>query len=81
MILIKSIHLYLLLLYNYLVLQKYIHYDIKKIKRVPLNIQNLLISLALAHCIMGDGFRQNKGIHLSVYAFTPEEVELLISVL
>jgi hypothetical protein len=30
---------------------------------------------------MGDGSRQNKGIHLSVYAFTPEDVELLINVL
>jgi len=30
---------------------------------------------------MGEGSRQNKGIHLNVYAFTSEYVELLINVL
>lgn len=30
---------------------------------------------------MGDGSHQNNGIHLNVYAFTPEYVELLINVL
>jgi len=30
---------------------------------------------------MGDGSRQNKGLHLSVYAFTIEDVKLLINVL
>lgn len=30
---------------------------------------------------MGDGSRQNLGLHLSVYAFSPSEVELLINTL
>lgn len=30
---------------------------------------------------MGDGSRQNRGLHLSVYAFTWDEVKLLMSVL
>jgi len=30
---------------------------------------------------MGDGSKQNEGIHLSVYAFTPSDVELLITAL
>jgi type VI protein secretion system component VasA len=30
---------------------------------------------------MGDGSLHNKGLHLSVYAFTTEEVNLLIKVL
>lgn len=54
---------------------------LNKIKRVPLNIKDLLTPLALALWIMGDGSRQNKGMHLSVYAFTSEDVELLINVL
>jgi hypothetical protein len=28
---------------------------------------------------MGDGNKQNESIHLSVYAFTPSDVELLIT--
>ena len=30
---------------------------------------------------MGNGSRQNIGLHLNVYAFTPEDVKLLIRVL
>jgi len=30
---------------------------------------------------MGDGSRQNSGLHLNVYAFSPTEVKLLIDVL
>ena len=30
---------------------------------------------------MGDGSRKNKGMHLSIYAFTSKDVELLINVL
>jgi hypothetical protein len=30
---------------------------------------------------MGDGSRHNLGLHLSVYAFTLDEVQLLINVL
>lgn len=51
------------------------------IKIVPLNIKEMLTPLALAHWIMGDGSKQNEGIHLSVYAFTPSDVELLITAL
>ena len=48
------------------------------IKKVPLNIQNMLTPIALAHWIWGDGSKQNEGIHLSVYAFSTFDVELLI---
>jgi len=51
------------------------------LKKVPMNIKELLTPLVLAHWIMGDGSRQNKGLHLSVYAFTIEDVKLLINVL
>ena len=54
---------------------------LNKKKIVPINIQELLTSEGLAHWIMGDGSRQNKGLHLSMYAFTWDEVKLLISVL
>lgn len=50
-------------------------------KIVPLNIHKLLIPVGLAHWILGDGSRQNLGLHLSVYAFTWDEVKLLINVL
>lgn len=42
---------------------------------------DLLTPIGLAHWIMGDGSRHNKGIHLSVYAFTSDEVKLLMKVL
>lgn len=51
------------------------------IKIVPLNIKEMLTPLALAHWIMGDGSKQNEGIHLSVYAFSISDVELLITAL
>jgi hypothetical protein len=41
----------------------------------------LLTPINLAHWIRGDGSLQNKSLHLSVYAFTIEEVNLLIKVL
>jgi len=50
-------------------------------KRVPLNIKELLTPVGLAHWIMGDGSKQNKGLHLSVYAFTPKDIKLLLDVL
>ena len=50
-------------------------------KIVPLNIKELLTPIGLAHWIMGDGSRHNLGLHLSVYAFSNEEVEILIDVL
>lgn len=51
------------------------------IKIIPENISELLTPIALAHWIMGDGSRQNDGLHLSVYAFTNSDVNLLIKVL
>lgn len=50
-------------------------------KRVPENIMDILTPVGLAHWIMGEGSRHNLGLHLSVYAFTSEEVQLLINVL
>ena len=50
-------------------------------KRVPDNIMDILTPVGLAHWIMGDGSRHNLGLHLSVYAFTSDEVQLLINVL
>jgi len=41
----------------------------------------LLIPTGLAYWIMGDGSMHNKGLHLSVYAFSSEELNLLIKVL
>lgn len=53
----------------------------KNIKIVPITIYDLLTSAGLAFWIMGDGSRQNEGIHLSVYAYSEIECELLLSVL
>jgi LAGLIDADG DNA endonuclease family len=50
-------------------------------KRVPANIIDILTPVGLAHWIMGDGSKQNLGLHLSVYAFTKEDVNLLIEAL
>lgn len=49
--------------------------DNKKI--VPLNINQLLTPIGLAYWIMDDGSLQNKGLHLSVYNFSYDEVVLL----
>lgn len=54
---------------------------VKGIKIVPTNIQELLTPIALAHWIMGDGSKQNEGLHLSVYAFSPSDVDLLVKAL
>ena len=50
-------------------------------KRIPNNIMDILTPIGLANWIMGDGSRHNLGLHLSVYAFTSDEVQLLIHVL
>lgn len=50
-----------------------------KHKIVPLNIKELLTPIALAYWIMDDGSLQNKGLHLSVYGYTYNEVLLLKS--
>jgi len=53
--------------------------DKKKI--VPKNIMELLTPIGLAHWIMGDGSKHNLGLHLSVYAFSKKDVNLLINTL
>ena len=50
-------------------------------KVIPLNIKEMLTPLSLAHFIMGDGSKQNDGIHLSVYSFSKSDVDLLIKAL
>ena len=50
-------------------------------KVVPSNIDELLTDIGLAHWIMDDGSKQGKGLHLNVYAFSPECVNRLINVL
>jgi hypothetical protein len=54
---------------------------VKGKKRIPNNIMDILTPIGLAHWIMGNGSRHNLGLHLSVYAFTWDEVQLLINVL
>lgn len=54
---------------------------ISYIKIVPTNIQDLLSPEGLAYWIMGDGSRQNDGMHLSIYAFTNAECTLLLNAL
>ena len=51
------------------------------IKIVPLNIEELLTPIGLAHWIMDDGFKSGNGICLSTESFTIAEVELLKKVL
>jgi len=50
-------------------------------KVVPSNIAELLTPCGLAHWIMGDGSKHNKGLHLSVYAFSTADVKLLVAAL
>jgi hypothetical protein len=50
-------------------------------KIVPKNIMILLTPVGLAHWIRGDDSRHNLGLHLSVYAFTGNEIALLMNVL
>lgn len=50
-------------------------------KTIPGNIMDILTPIGLAHWIIGDGSRHNLGLHLSVYAFTSDEIQLLINVL
>jgi LAGLIDADG DNA endonuclease family protein len=52
-------------------------FNIHNTKIVPLNINQLLTPRGLAYWIMDDGSLQNKGLHLSTYNFSYEEVILL----
>ena len=51
------------------------------VKKVPSNIYELLTARGLAFWIMDDGSRQELGLHLSVYAFSSEDVDKLMFVL
>ena len=48
------------------------------VKKVPSNIYNLLTPRGLAFWIMDDGSKHGTGLHLSVYAFTNEDVDKLM---
>jgi len=50
-------------------------------KIVPKNIDELLTYRGLAYWIMDDGSIQNKGLHLNIYSFSDEDVELLLKTL
>lgn len=52
-------------------------YNEKNKKFVPSNINQLLTPRGLAYWIMDDGSLQNKGLHLSTYSFSYEDVILL----
>jgi hypothetical protein len=47
-------------------------------KVIPENIYELLTTRGLAFWIMDDGSRHGEGLHLSVYAFSNEDVNKLI---
>lgn len=51
------------------------------IKIVSLNIKELQTPITLAHWIMGDGSKQNEGLHLSLYAFSQSNVDILTDAL
>ena len=53
----------------------------KKIKIIPYNIYDLLIPIALAHWIMGDGAKRNKGLVLCTDSFSISDVVRLSNVL
>lgn len=60
------------------------YYDlfyIDGIKRIPLNINELLTPLGLAYWAMDDGCKHNSGFHLCTDSYTLSEIELLIKVL
>ncbi len=48
------------------------------IKKVPDNIYDLLTPRGLAFWIMDDGSRHGSGLHISVYAFTNQDVDKLM---
>lgn len=51
---------------------------LSNVKIVPYNIYELLTPNGLAFWIMDDGSKQGSGLHLSVYAFTNEDVDKLM---
>jgi hypothetical protein len=51
---------------------------VSNVKTVPNNIYELLTPKRLAFWIMDDGSKQGKGLHISVYAFSNEDVDKLM---
>jgi hypothetical protein len=51
---------------------------VSNVKTVPNNIYELLTPKGLAFWIMDDGSKQGKGLHISVYAFSNEDVDKLM---
>ena len=58
-----------------------IFYDDEGKKKVPLELYNMLTYEALAHWIMGDGTRVNKGLTLQTQSVTVQECVFIISIL
>lgn len=56
---------------------KYMFYVVN-VKKVTSNIYELLIPRGLAFLIMDDGSKQGNVLHISVYAFTNEDVDKLM---
>ena len=54
---------------------------LSNVKKVPNNIYELLTPRGLAFWIMDDGSRHGLGLHLSVYAFSNEDLDKLLFVL
>lgn len=51
------------------------------VKVVPKTIETYLTPLALAFWIMGDGSKQNEGLHLNTYGLKLEDINLLVDAL
>ena len=51
---------------------------VSNVKRVPDNIYELLTLKGLAFWIMDDGSRHGNGLHISIYAFSNEDVDKLM---
>lgn len=54
---------------------------VSNVKTVPTNIYETLTPKGLAFWMMDDGSKQGKGLHISVYAFSNEDVDKLMFVL
>ena len=66
---------------KYHCLNELYHLFYKKIKIIPYNIYDLLTPIALAHWIMGDGAKRNKGLVLCTDSFSISDVVKLSNVL
>jgi hypothetical protein len=51
---------------------------LSNIKKVPDNIYDILTPRGLAFLIMDDGSRHGAGLHISVYAFTNQDLDKLM---